>query len=40
MSELLLLISGIALGAYFAEPIREVVPVLKPSESTSSETAE
>lgn len=30
MNELLLLISGVAIGTYFAESIRETVPVLKP----------
>lgn len=31
MNDLLFLIGGIAIGTYFAESIRETVPVLKPS---------
>lgn len=30
MNDLLLILTGIAIGTYFAEPIRETVPVLKP----------
>lgn len=30
MNDMLLLLAGIALGTYFAESIRETVPVLKP----------
>lgn len=32
MNELLFLIGGVAIGTYFAESIRETVPVLKPSD--------
>lgn len=39
MNELLLLLSGVAIGTYFAEPIRETVPVLKPS-TTEDKTGE
>lgn len=35
MNELLLLIGGVAIGTYFAESIRETVPVLKPSDKES-----
>lgn len=40
MNELLLILVGVATGAYFAEPIREKVPVLDPTkeEPTVTET--
>lgn len=40
MNELLLLIGGVAIGTYFAESIRESVPVLKPSDKESETGAE
>lgn len=33
MNDLLLVLLGVAAGAYFAEPIRDAVPALKPAES-------
>lgn len=32
MNEVMVLLIGVAAGTYFAEPIRGVVPVLKPKE--------
>lgn len=32
MNDLLLVLLGVGAGVYFAEPIRGVVPVLKPTE--------
>lgn len=39
MKDLLLLLAGIAVGTYFAEPIRETVPVLKPPVKDEASTA-
>lgn len=30
MNDLLLIIGGVALGTYFAEPVRKAVPILDP----------
>lgn len=34
MNDLLLILVGVGVGTYFAESIRETVPVLKPVEKT------
>lgn len=39
MNDVLLLAAGLALGTYFAEPIREVVPVLAPTKGDEGEEA-
>lgn len=38
MNELLLILVGVATGAYFAEPIRERVPVLDPAKEKTTVT--
>lgn len=36
MSDILLVLLGAAIGTYFAEPIREVVPILNPGEEVNA----
>lgn len=36
MNDLLLILAGVAAGAYFAEPIRFTVPVLDPNKSSTA----
>lgn len=38
MNDLLLLLGGITIGTYFAEPIRKTVPLLDPSPAEDSES--
>lgn len=37
MNDVLLFAAGLALGSYFAEPIRGVIPVLKPANGNEDE---
>lgn len=38
MDSILVLLVGLATGAYFAEDIRKVAPILKPDESATEAT--
>lgn len=37
MESLLLLLAGVAVGTYFAEPIRETIPILDPGTEKEEE---